>query len=64
MVGDESDNIDLSNIVSSQPKEESSSSETPKNEPQGESPFDILNNNQQHQEIASSLNVAIEPDTI
>ena len=63
MVGDESDNIDLSNIVSSQPKEESSS-ETPKNEPQGESPFDVINNNQQHQEIASSLNVDIEPDTI
>ena len=63
MVGDESDNIDLSNIVSSQPKEESSS-ETPKNEPQGESPFDVINNNQQHQELASSLNVDIEPDTI
>ena len=70
MVGDESDNIDLSNIVSSQPKEESeesssnNSASNDKPESKEESPFDILNNNQQHQEIASSLNVAIEPDTI
>ena len=70
MVGDESDNIDLSNIVSSQPKEESeesssnNSASNDKPESKEESPFDILNNNQQHQEIASSLNVSIEPDTI
>ncbi|WP_217222155.1 hypothetical protein, partial [Aliarcobacter cryaerophilus] len=63
MVGDESDNIDLSNILSSQPKEESSS-ETPKNEPQGESPFDVINNNQQHQELASSVIIPIDHDTI
>ncbi|WP_176549271.1 hypothetical protein, partial [Aliarcobacter cryaerophilus] len=64
MVADESDNIDLSNIVSSQPKEESSSSETGKNEPQGESPFDIINNNQQHQELASSVIIPIDHDTM
>ncbi len=70
MVGDESDNIDLSNVVSSKPKEESeesssnNSASNDKPESKEESPFDILNNNQQHQEIASSLNVAIEPDTI
>ena len=50
MVGDESDNIDLSNIVSSQPKEESeesssnNSASNDKPESKEESPFDILNN--------------------
>ena len=56
--------------VEPKPKEESeesssnNSASNDKPESKEESPFDILNNNQQHQEIASSLNVAIEPDTI
>ncbi|RXJ75219.1 hypothetical protein CRU86_08735, partial [Aliarcobacter skirrowii] len=70
MLSDESENIDLSNVVSSKPKEESeessSNNSASKDKPESkeESPFDILNNNQQHQEIASSLNIAIESDTI